>query len=225
VRSEVALFLSVNGEGFGWRLEESNRNIKMAMTGDSADQFDFAAAARDMMVAVRANLFSELGLTDTEARERTLQDLSLDVRKCEQVLCRKLDGDKRLLEPRAMGREFFDLLGERLLVDSMDAIVAKGQAALDVAAEALRSGAHRRNWPFPKLAEAVAISSDEKKEGVTRADGRSARAAAAIQELEAANLEVAKLRAELATALKEGDAAAQPQPLAPTPTSGTGAQE
>jgi hypothetical protein len=204
VLQEIAHFLSVNGEGYGWRLEESNRNIKMAMTGDSADQFDFAAAARDFMVEMRTNLFTQLGLSEVEARERTMQELQVDVRNCEDVLCSPLPDGLRVLQPRAGGREFCDLCGEKLVVSSLDAIFQRGKLALAGAVSALRDGAHRRNWPFPALAAAVAISDDERRDGVTRADGSVARAAAALQELEVANAEVDQLRAALQRAQEGG---------------------
>jgi hypothetical protein len=165
VRAEIELFLTYKGEGFGWRLEESNRNIKMAMTGGSRDQFDFATMARDSMVTARATLFRELGLTERETRDRSLLDLSKDVTDMEEWLW-----DKRVLQPCAQ-RPFLDLNGEPMAIQSFDVLVDTGKAALALAVEDVRAGKHFDEWRFPASKDAVRLSVEERDKGVVATDG------------------------------------------------------
>jgi len=47
-------------------LEESNKNLKQLITGDSSFQFEFASFARDNAIVMRKMLLQEAGRTHQE---------------------------------------------------------------------------------------------------------------------------------------------------------------
>lgn len=72
-------FFTFKGQGYDFKLEESNSNIKSALTQDTERSFQFASATRDLFQIGRATLFREMGMRDRKGGAQSLLSYSQDI--------------------------------------------------------------------------------------------------------------------------------------------------
>ena len=81
-----ALFFTYKGQGYDYKLEESNSNIKQAITQDTEKSFQFAAACRDAVQWGRKTLFREMGKQDRRDSKQALLSYTKDVENISKFL-------------------------------------------------------------------------------------------------------------------------------------------